>query len=65
MPNKYPNSPEIATPDFAAQAAQDGFGKHYVHPLDRNFQDHRPNWQRLDQVAQSIVERTAPGCRHE
>ena len=65
MPNKYTRHPDTSNPDFAAQAAQDALGKHYVHPLDRDFQDHGPNWQRLDHIAQSIVERTAPGCRHE
>ena len=55
MPNKYTRYPDTSNPDFAAQAAQDALGKHWVAPPDRCFIDH-PSWrQQLGDVAGGIV----------
>ena len=56
MPDCYTKSPEI-TNDFAAQAARDAFGRYYVHPRDRKFQDHPPSWQKLGDVSDGVVDR--------
>ena len=41
---------------FAEQAAAAEFGRHYVPPADRNFQDRPPpNWQPLGEVTGRVV----------
>ena len=49
MNTVYTKSPDQSTadnaPSFAEQAARDAFGRDYVHPLDRAFEDREP-WQR-------------------
>jgi len=46
--------------DFARAAAADAFGRHYVHPLDRDFKDRTPpNWQKLGDVASRVLSESA------
>ena len=46
------------TLSFAEQAAAAELGRHYVHPLDREFRDRPPpNWKKLGSVTDGIVDR--------
>lgn len=65
MTKPYSKTPEI-TNDFAAQTARAAFGKYYVRPLDRDFQDHGPRWQKPGDVSTRIVEGLGKGhsARH-
>ena len=57
----YHRKTETTTPDpeltFAEQAAAAEFGRHYVPPVDRNFEDRPPpGSQRPDDVDQDAVD---------
>ena len=52
----HPSNPSNEL-SFAEQAARGAFGHNYVHPLDREFQDREPRWQKLGTVAGGVVNR--------
>ena len=53
----YPETDSRSTLTFAEQAAQNAFGKHWADPRSRDFKDHGPNWQKLGDVADGVVDR--------
>ena len=52
----YPKIDPRSTLSFAQAAAQDAFGKYYVHSRDRAFIDHEP-WKKLGDAADGVVDR--------
>ena len=62
MPDKYDKFPENANSDFATQAAAAEFGRNYIHPQDRDFQDRSPpNFQRPNLADQDVFDELGQG----
>ena len=62
MDTVYTKTPNLSTShnalSFAEEAAANALGRHYVHPLDREFRDRPPpNWQQIGDVTDDIVDR--------
>lgn len=57
MPDNYSLPPEIASPSFAEQAAAAEFGRNYVPPAARDFQDRPPpDLRRPDDIDQDAID---------